>query len=66
MLPICRAHKEMDKVRSLPSECGSAETLESGCEKEVLGGLAIRSVFTIRVKAKVPSDKRGIDKFFFT
>lgn len=65
ILPPCRVHKEMDKECSLPSGGTAGENLESGCAKEVSGGFAVRSVFTIRIKAKMSSDYRGIAKFFF-
>lgn len=65
ILPTCRAHKEMDQGCSLPSGCTAGENLESGCAKEVSGGFAVRSVFTIGIKAKMSSDYRGIAKLFF-
>lgn len=65
ILPTCRVHKEMDKECSLPSGGTAGKSLESGCAKEVSGGFAVRSVFTIRIKAKMSSDYRGIAVFLY-
>lgn len=56
MLSIYRTDEKMDKVHPLRSGCKSGENLESGCEKEVSGEFAVRSVFTIGIKAKILSD----------
>lgn len=43
----------MDKVHPLRSGCRSGENLESGREREGSGEFAVRSVFTIGIKAKM-------------